>query len=741
MALYKLKASFAASALDYGTAVVDNSLKAEGLSQTSASTIAVDGALALNGALATAASSGFASAQRITITSVGDDSGAQQFLITGTSDGTTAQTETVDGVNAATATSTKSFKTISSIVVKGAQTSNKVSAGIASILEGDTGNNKSATYTVTATDMPLNKALTLNLSSTITSAFDYGTASQATTREFLVDDDIVSASQSATSSALALVGGGTVTFTSPHKVTITSGGNDSAGGSNVTFAIVGTNANGVAQNENLVGATAGNAVTSTKIYKTITSITPNKTTAGTVKAGVSDEGVAFTVTSVAAQDSTDELNPHMPKVTHAIYDGSAIATAYIGEIADISIAVQDNNAPTASDGIVQTSKQEDAVVSALSSGAISQNAALTLATSTFAKAHKITITSSGNDSGMTWTIVGKDASGADQTETGLTGGNAAMVTSTKLFKAITSITAIGGNTADKVKAGIYPQITFAASDFGYVDKDGDLLHQIQIVTEEAAGDLELNGSDVSAGDVIAAADISKLVFTPAANAGGSGYGSFTYKVHDGLQYAASASTMKVNIGDSVDVTVKSFKQHNSADVPIKSTAISLTDSSGNAYTTGGPWSTSSTGVVSFTGVADGNYTGSFIAPSSTDAEKLIIENSLDIYDVLDILDYTTGAKTPDAHQIVAANVRADTTGTKTALDIYDMLDALDMSTGAKTPGLVVLRDASASAATYNSDTSAITNADNAFAIQAGNALTLNAYFLGDVDGDYAGQIA
>ena len=57
----EVKASFTASALNYGTAVVDNSLKAEGLSQTSASTIAVDGALALNGALASAASSGFAS--------------------------------------------------------------------------------------------------------------------------------------------------------------------------------------------------------------------------------------------------------------------------------------------------------------------------------------------------------------------------------------------------------------------------------------------------------------------------------------------------------------------------------------------------------------------------------------------------------------------------------------------------------------------------------------------------------
>ena len=89
-------------------------------------------------------------------------------------------------------------------------------------------------------------------------------------------------------------------------MTITSGGNDSAGGSNVTFAIVGTDANGDAQNENLVGATAGNTVTSTKIYKTITSITPNKATAGTVKAGVSDEGVAFTVTAVGHK--TQQMN-------------------------------------------------------------------------------------------------------------------------------------------------------------------------------------------------------------------------------------------------------------------------------------------------------------------------------------------------------------------------------------------------------------------------------------------------
>ena len=192
MALYKLKASFTASALNYGTTVVDNSLKAEGLSNTSASVVNQNANLSINGALSSAASSGFATAQRITITSTGNDSGAQQFRITGTSDGSTALVETVDGLNAATATSTGSFKTVTEIKVLGANTAGTVSAGIASILEGDTGNNKTATYTLTASDFPAGKTLTVNLSSTITSAFDYGTASQSTTREFVVDDDIVS---------------------------------------------------------------------------------------------------------------------------------------------------------------------------------------------------------------------------------------------------------------------------------------------------------------------------------------------------------------------------------------------------------------------------------------------------------------------------------------------------------------------------------------------------------------------
>ena len=64
-----------------------------------------------------------------------------------------------------------------------------------------------------------------------------------------------------------------------------------------------------------------------------------------------------------------------------------------------------------------------------------------------------------------------------------------------------------------------------------------------------------------------------------------------------------------------------------------------------------------------------------------------------------------------------------------------------MTTGSAAKGETVLRDASAGAASYATGSGVITNYSNVFAVQAGNAMTLNSYLLGDIDGDYAGQIA
>ena len=79
--------------------------------------------------------------------------------------------------------------------------------------------------------------------------------------------------------------------------------------------------------------------------------------------------------------------------------------------------------------------------------------------------------------------------------------------------------------------------TFGASDFAFTDTDsGDTLASVTVVTLPTVGTLALDGTDVTAADVVSKADIddSKLVFTPAPNENGTGYASFTFKVSDGV---------------------------------------------------------------------------------------------------------------------------------------------------------------------------------------------------------------
>ena len=69
---------------------------------------------------------------------------------------------------------------------------------------------------------------------------------------------------------------------------------------------------------------------------------------------------------------------------------------------------------------------------------------------------------------------------------------------------------------------------FAASDFGFSDSDaGDSLASVKIVTAPAAGELELRGAAVGAGDEIDVSDIEDggLGFRPAPDANGSPYAS------------------------------------------------------------------------------------------------------------------------------------------------------------------------------------------------------------------------
>ena len=72
----------------------------------------------------------------------------------------------------------------------------------------------------------------------------------------------------------------------------------------------------------------------------------------------------------------------------------------------------------------------------------------------FEAASVITLTSAGNDSGLTATITGTDVLGNAQTEASLTMGNAGLISSTKTFKTVSSIAVSGAGTVGTLEVGV-----------------------------------------------------------------------------------------------------------------------------------------------------------------------------------------------------------------------------------------------------------------------------------------------
>ncbi|MCY4502996.1 MAG: tandem-95 repeat protein, partial [Alphaproteobacteria bacterium] len=97
---------------------------------------------------------------------------------------------------------------------------------------------------------------------------------------------------------------------------------------------------------------------------------------------------------------------------------------------------------------------------------------------------------------------------------------------------------------------------FGASDFGFVDVDGDSLASVRVVTLPAKGSLTLPGANagdprvaVVANRTVARAslDAGELTFTPAANDNGSSYASFAFKVSDGTAESAASRTLTIGV--------------------------------------------------------------------------------------------------------------------------------------------------------------------------------------------------
>ena len=101
--------------------------------------------------------------------------------------------------------------------------------------------------------------------------------------------------------------------------------------------------------------------------------------------------------------------------------------------------------------------------------------------------------------------------------------------------------------------------TLVAADFGFSDTSdspANALAAVKITTVATHGTLSDDGTAVTAGQLIPLADITgnKLTFSPAANANGSPYATFTFQVQDnggiangGVDLDQSANTITVNV--------------------------------------------------------------------------------------------------------------------------------------------------------------------------------------------------
>lgn len=104
----------------------------------------------------------------------------------------------------------------------------------------------------------------------------------------------ISASASPGAGAIVIGGtmasGGVATLGAAQLITLVSGGNDTG----ITFTITGTDSDGRAQSESTVGASAGTK-TSTKYFKTVSSVTHTGSVATTLSVGSTIDAVSNTI--------------------------------------------------------------------------------------------------------------------------------------------------------------------------------------------------------------------------------------------------------------------------------------------------------------------------------------------------------------------------------------------------------------------------------------------------------------
>ncbi|WP_148714755.1 tandem-95 repeat protein [Chitinolyticbacter meiyuanensis] len=227
---------------------------------------------------------------------------------------------------------------------------------------------------------------------------------------------------------------------------------------------------------------------------------------------------------------------------------------------------------------------------------------------------------------------------------------------------------------------------FSAGDFGFNDSDvGQTFQAVRIDSLPGAGSLTLNGVPVSANQVINVADLGNLVFTPAANANGVGYASFTFSVQDSAGgFDTVPNTVRFNVTAVNDAPIAAPDSNTTAeDTPLTVTAANGllandSDVDGNPLTitqfsvanVAGTFTAGQTATIAGVGslTINGNGSYSFVPAANYNGP-------------VPVATYTVSDGTTTATSTLTLNVTAVADPTVTAPDTLTVAEDSGTSTG------------------------------------------------------------
>ncbi|TMH32851.1 MAG: tandem-95 repeat protein, partial [Betaproteobacteria bacterium] len=356
-------------------------------------------------------------------------------------------------------------------------------------------------------------------------------------------------------------------------------------------------------------------------------------------------------------------NGPVPVATYTVTDGLLMSSATLS----LSVSAV-NDAPLAINDLASTPINTPVSIAVLANDSDVEGDALTLASAALVNPAQGSVTVNAN--GTISFTPAADFSGSAQINYSVVDSHGASSTASVTVNVGNNTSPTGTDSSGSLAEDT--SYTLDAADFGFADADaGQTFANVRIDSLPLVGTLQLNGTPVSAGVVISAADIAlgKLMFVPLADGNGAPYASLSFSVQDSAgAFAASPNTLTLDVTPVNDAPVALA---DSTSTPIN-TAVNISVLANDSDVDGDALSVSGASVNAAQGSVSVNPDGTLnFTPAANFSGAASISYTLSDGhggSAIGTLSVNVGANTPPAGADATVTISEDTSKTFSAAD-------------------------------------------------------------------------